>query len=57
VAAIFGSDGRPRRVAAFNEGWAWATAEKGAAYVAAVTQKIAGFLVDLATLEPGKLHV
>lgn len=33
-----------------------ATAEKGAAYVAALTQKIAVFLVDLATLDPRKLH-
>jgi creatinine amidohydrolase len=66
---------RPWRVAAFNEGWAWAprrwtqltddtgvgdpkaaTAAKGAAYVAAVTQKIANFLVDLTHLDPGKLH-
>ena len=67
---------RPWRLAAFNEGWAWAprrwtqltddtgvgdpraaTAAKGAVYLAAVTQKIAGFLVDLASLDPRKLHV
>ena len=66
---------RPWRVAAFNEGWAWAprrwtqvtddtgvgdpkaaTPQKGAAYVAAVAQKIATFLVDLTTLDPGNLH-
>ena len=66
---------RPWRVAAFNEGWAWAprrwtqltddtgvgdpkaaTPEKGAAYVAAVAEKIATLLVDLTTLDPGNLH-
>jgi len=66
---------RPWRVAAFNEGWAWAprrwtqvtadtgigdpkaaTAAKGAAYIAAVTDKIATFLVDLTHLDPKDLH-
>jgi creatinine amidohydrolase len=66
---------RPWRVAAFNEGWAWAprrwtqltddtgvgdpkaaTPEKGAAYVAAVAEKLAAFFIDLTHLDPGHLH-
>ena len=33
-----------------------ATAGKGAAYFAAVTEKIAGFLVDLAAADPDELY-
>ena len=66
---------RPWRVAAFNDGWAWAprrwtqvtddtgvgdpraaTPAKGASYFAAVTAKLAGFLVQLDGMDPDDLY-